>query len=319
MIFEEYPVTSWKVGDAELKFPISSVRESGGNRIIERERPYRDGAKLDDTGSKAKRWIVTVCFENTIEETGLDPSVPLYPDVLNQLIQSFDTHQTGDLVIPTIGKQRARAESYERTETNELRDAAEATFTWVEDNEDSVDFRSISAPTVSANARRLAEQTVFDAESVQVADDSLDNVKNSLDGLDDAQNSPSSLSYEINDEIGILSDNAKKAKQIFSQAGRDGRDTLSNQRGNRAERQIVKSQDLSGRARNEAREGRPEIIRVTVGVDTSLMVIAAQLSQSFDDLLAINDLPNPNFIPAGSVVKVFAIVGAVQQQGTPAN
>src|SRR5262245_15019791 len=105
--FEDYEVCSWKVGQRSgtLKFPVSSIQESGGNRIVERNRPYRNGAKLDDVGSNATKWTIEAVFENSIMEgeKGLDQNVLLYPNVLNAVLDSFRIHGTGDLVIPTRG------------------------------------------------------------------------------------------------------------------------------------------------------------------------------------------------------------------------
>jgi hypothetical protein len=96
-VFEGYPVGSWTAENAAtIAFPVEDIGESGGNRIIERERPYRDGAKLDDTGRKATQFTMVCKFENTITEPGLEINglKNLYPDVLNDLIASFGIHKT---------------------------------------------------------------------------------------------------------------------------------------------------------------------------------------------------------------------------------
>src|SRR5689334_5238078 len=103
-IFENYPPCSWTVQGDTIVFPVADIEEDGGNRIVRRRRPYRNGAKLDDTGSNEKVWRVTVVLENSIEEDGLDPNRPLYPFVANALVSSFDLHDTGDLVLSTRGK-----------------------------------------------------------------------------------------------------------------------------------------------------------------------------------------------------------------------
>ena len=315
-VHANYPVASWKVGDLLLRFPVVEIHEAGGNRIVQRERPYRDGAKLDDTGSKAKIWHLKVLFENSIEEEGLVNEIGfLYPDVLNQMIISFDIHETGDLVVPTIGKQRVRAEAYSRVESVDPADAAMVEFTFVEDNEDKVDFRSISAPTVSANAVRQSEATEFDLTSASSADQSVVRLSRAMSNLETLANSPTTLLSEITDEAFEVQEAARRARQIFSLPGERARNGLRFARGNRSERQIARSVDMAMRATNDAREGRPEIIRLVVGRPTSLMAIAGVLQQSFEDLLQINVLPDALSIPAGAVVRVFANTGALQQQG----
>ena len=71
-----------------IALPVSRIEEEGGNRLVERERPNRDGAKIDDTGSKAKRWVLTLDYLNGSTE----PDFPedAYPDVVNQLMRPAD-------------------------------------------------------------------------------------------------------------------------------------------------------------------------------------------------------------------------------------
>ena len=150
-VFEQYPSASWSVGtQVALVFPVTEITEEGGNRIVLRERPYRDGAKVDDIGSKAKSWSLKAIFENTINEGLIQNGQPLYPGVLNELIRSFDQHETGDLIVPTVGKVRARAQSYVRTERNDERDYATVEFKFVQDNEDAIDATSFTLPTVKS-------------------------------------------------------------------------------------------------------------------------------------------------------------------------
>ena len=47
-IFEKMPAAQFTVAGLTLGFPVLRIQQSGGNRIVKRERPYRDGAKLDD-------------------------------------------------------------------------------------------------------------------------------------------------------------------------------------------------------------------------------------------------------------------------------
>jgi hypothetical protein len=58
-IFEQYPVASFAVRGDPIYFAVESIEEDGGNRIVRRRRPYRDGAKLDDTGSNEKVFTLT--------------------------------------------------------------------------------------------------------------------------------------------------------------------------------------------------------------------------------------------------------------------
>jgi prophage DNA circulation protein len=192
-------VATWKVGTSVIMaFPVQNITETGGNRLVERERPYRDGAKLDDTGSKPKRWSMEILFENTIDEPGLEINeFDLYPDILDSLIDSFDNHETGDLVVPTRGTVRARIESYTRTEKIDPRDAALLNITFVQDNEDNVDAASFAIISANSNAKRLGEETTFDAQTDEMWDDGLVSVREFTDQLENATNQPGDVADDV--------------------------------------------------------------------------------------------------------------------------
>lgn len=308
-VFERYPPAQFTVAGRTFAFPVVRISESGGNRIVERERPFRDGAKLDDTGSKAKRWTLDAYFENTILEKDLraiNGGLALYPTVLNDLIFQFDVHETGDLVVPTVGKQRVRAESYTRNEAMDERDAASVTFVFVEDNEDKVDFRSITAPTANANARRLAQSTDLDAQSSGAWDGSLSDLSESMSDLEDQVNAPGEVAQDVDANAMRIQGNARRANRTFSEAGRPGRDLFNDPQNSRGPRKLARQQDLAGRESNKSRRGRPKLIEVVFGEDTTIFRVAAAVGQDPADLMAVNPELDPFFIPKLTAVKVFA-------------
>lgn len=307
--FEQYPPLQFTVGGVTYAWPVHVIQEQGENRLIERERPYRDGAKIDDTGSKAKRWTVECLFNNTHAENDLDQingGRPLYPDVLNELIALFDVHETGDLVIPTAGKVRARAATYSRTERTDDRDAALVTFVFVEDNEDKVDFRSLQQPSANANARRLASTTTFDAQSVGAWSASLADLDVLVSELETVVNSPGAVEQDAKQKAGRIQGNAIRARDAFKNGARNGRDMFLDPTGNKAERKLTRQRDLSARAANESRRGRPALVSIVFKEWTSLFRVSAVVGQSFDDLAEVNPLLDPFYIPALTPVSVYA-------------
>lgn len=316
--FKDLPVASFSVGGQKYGFPVQGIRQSGGNRLVQRERPYRDGAKLDDTGSRPRIWTMTGIFNNDVQynEPGLaevnGSTTRLYPDILNYLIDLFDIHETGDLVVPTIGKVRARAESYDRAEEVEPRSTAEVTFTFVEDNEDDVNFRTLATPTAQANAKRLAETTTFDAQSAGDWDQALADIDTFMNELEDLANSPGDVAGDIKAKHRQVVGAHKKAIRIGSNALVPGRSQLLGTEGNRTERKLQRESAMAARTTNEARRGRPRIITLVVHRDTSLFAVAATAQQDFEELVEINPTLDPLFIPAGSHVKVFANQGRIR-------
>jgi len=308
-IFTQYKPAQFTVAEKTYAFPIVRLQESGANRLIERERPYRNGAKLDDTGSKAKRWTAECIFENSISDVGLatvNKNSPLYPDVLNALIVLFDTHETGDLTLPTAGKRRARAESYTRSEAAEMRDCAMLTLTFVEDNEDSVDATAIAPPTAHANARRLAEATTFDVQAAGAWSGSLADLDQFVADLEGLVNAPGDYLQTIRQASKKIQGDVERTKQAFQRAGRTGRDLMNDPSNSRAERKLVQQQEIAARAADNARKGRPKIVQVVFKEPTSLFRVSVIVGQDFDELSAINPLIDPFAIIAGTMVNIYA-------------
>lgn len=314
-VFPGYPVASFSVGGLKYAFPVQGVNEDGGNRIIQRERPYRDGAKLDDTGSLAKAWRMTALFNNTIDEPGLSEvngELALYPDVLNALILAFDVHETGILTVPTVGEQPARAASYSRVEVDTMRSTATVTLTFLEDNEDEVGARIITAGSAQANAIRLANTTEFDAQSLSDWSGSMSDLTEFVSELEGLANAPSDTIADIETQNRQVQGAAKRVTKLGMDHSVPGRGLMRGPNGNATERKVVRTQAIAARTTNDARRGRPQIISIVVRRDTSLFQVAAITGQDYVDLLAINPGLDPLHIPTLSTVRVYADTGNIR-------
>jgi prophage DNA circulation protein len=307
-VFEQYEVASFRPdGGQKIAFPVKSIRESGGNRLVERERPYRDGAKVDDTGSKARRWDMSTSFFNSIEEPGLEANGEvLYPNVLNLLLEEIMVvHATGDLVVPTRGSVRARAESYDRLETADERDGATVTLVFIEDNEDNVDARSLGMPTVNATAIRLANVTQFSAEQVGAWHSSFQDLVHFAAQLEGLANAPREYVREMHDKARMAQAAHNRVVNAFKSNTVAGRGIFLDPAGNRTERNLVKLMDRIGRSLNMPRGGKPGTVAVVFEHDQSIASIAAMLGLDYEDLLYDNpQLPNPGHVPKGTPVNI---------------
>lgn len=314
-ITEKQPVASWVVRGFRVYFPITSLSETGGNRLVERERPYRDGAKLDDTGSKARRWRISVLFENTVADGEPDLAnggLLLYPDVYRLMKQSFAVHETGDLTLPSEGKVKARAADWDATEAPDERDAARVVFTFVEDNEDAVGVAAFRAPSATANARRLAESTAFDQESLGNGHGSIAEWQGFVSELEGLSNAPSDFRQELEWTAKRVRDLHKQIVEIHSKPGQPGRDSMLDPRGSRVEAKLGRASDMAGRASAQSRQSRPSIGRYITKLAISIFDLAAVTKQPADELMAINpQIEDLLFIPAGSEVRVFTSTGTV--------
>jgi hypothetical protein len=310
-VWEQFPIASWTVqGSTKRAFPVQSIDEYGGNRLVVRNRPYRPGAKLDDTGPMPKRWTVTVCFENSIEEVGLEENgeTPLYPDVMNEILESFDLYhdEPGDLVLPTRGPVRARLETFRRVETQEDRDQATIVFTWIQDNEDNVDANSFQLPSVKANSRRIAEEVEEEMQEDAAWDTSLGDLKEFANNLEGLINAPFEFKQDFEQQAKIAMGAVDDVFTALSDATVDGRGKLNDPETHVAQRELGTMKDMVGRETVESRKARPVIVSVVFREQQSLMSIAAIYGQDYNELMEINStIADPLNIPAGDVVKVF--------------
>lgn len=307
-IFDTYQLASFTLADGrKVGFPVHRIQQQGASRVIERERPFRPGAKLDNTGRKAVRWRMDCVFHNSIQEPGLqefNAQQPLYPNSLNLLIQIFDASETGDLIVPTIGRVRAQAADYSRTEDINLGDGAAVTLMFIEDNEDNVDARSIKTPTINAQGTRLADKTTFDANSAGIG--GVLAVRNAAIQLQQLVNGPGVAADDILRQANAVRDSVDAVNGANKKVGTEGRDLLLDPTSTDAARVMAELRDSALRSSNEARRGRPRLITVITRRDTSLLHVATAFNQRYSDLLDVNPgIANALFLPSGTLVKVF--------------
>lgn len=304
-IFESYPAAKWQIKSYSILFPIEgTITESGGNRLVKRERSYRDGAKIDDTGSIPRSWTFTAVFENSVVEDNVVSKAgdELYPTRLRKMIESFSVHEAGDLTIPTVGTVRARLNTYRRIESaDETRDGAKLELTFDEDNEDSVDASSITAPSVNANMRLLGETTQFSAESDGIMDDDfISDFASMMNDLEEAANSVTTTQSDIQSQAGFV-----RAKT--TQVGQTYKSTLVDPATSTTQRKLEQSNDVAARSQTQSNDGsNPVVVTILTDRTRTLMDIAIELTQNYPALLAINpQLPDPLNIPQNTIVKVY--------------
>jgi hypothetical protein len=306
-IFAHYPTASWRVGDGEpLFFPVVDVTETGGNRIVQHERPHRAGAKLEDTGSKARAWAVTVLFNNSMQE-GVQNGVPLYPQRLRQILRSFDIHETGTLVLPTVGKVRARAETYERKESPEQQDSAAFSCNWIEDNEEALERAALNPPSVVATLRKLAEQTKNTLDRNGVSDHglSLTEFAAEVEGLLLAPG------RRVQDIGAVVRGHRRAISRMIdaaTTAANQGGGFFSEPRGSEMQRQLRILMDREAQAEDERTASRPRTKAFVIDVEeTSLYEVAARLDQDAEELMDLNAarVADPFYLTRGEVIRVY--------------
>jgi DNA circularisation protein N-terminus len=315
-IFEGFVLGTWEVTGFSIPLPVSRIEEEGGNRLVERERPNRDGAKIDDTGSKAKRWVLTLDYLNGSTE----PDFPedAYPDIVNQLMQSVDVHECGDLTLPHIGKRRCRAHSYRRVEASDERDYALLSVTFVEDNEDGTTASSFQSPSARSVCRTLTEQTTLDCDDAAVdtgtslgeaLNDIAAAVETVMDAPGDFVGQIETVGKQFEAAAGRIEDAGSNAVATFSPPASSSAQPapLDDPGNSRALRGLRRLRDLGRRAAAERLSAMPRILVLTFAVERSLLDVAAELGQDLGKLIAINaQLENLLAIPPRTPVRVFS-------------
>lgn len=143
-----------------VTFAVEAVNWDMENRIAERERVYRDGARLDGTGTKADRFSIVAKVFNGIREKGVARNG--YPGDRDKLIKLLkrSVTQTGTLKLPTWPPIRCKALRCTTTENVQKTDFAHLNIIWVEDNEETQLEATFTEPNARSAAVALADQIV---------------------------------------------------------------------------------------------------------------------------------------------------------------
>ncbi len=305
-IFAQFTTCRWEVTGYNVVLPVKTVRTRGGNRIVPRERANRNGAKLDDTGSKPKVWTLDVDFYNGIDEPDM-PADDMYPSLANDLEKSCDIHETGTLTLPTIGKRRCRLLDYDREESFEERDTGRFSLTFMEDNEDAITASSFSSPSARSVSRQLAEATTASAEQdgIELTDigSSLTELASELEGL---ANAPFEYVGDLQAKAGQISRACARIEAVHTSAADEVGLLLTSPMSSRTLRKLRELNDTAARVVQERLSSMPVLVPFRVASQRTLFDVAASLNQDAALLLKANpDLPNPLAIDAGTTINVY--------------
>lgn len=313
-IQSSFPVASFEVRQETVRFPVAGDKLAGGNRIVEHQRPYRDGAKCDDTGSLPRRWTVEAVFNNSIQEDGLDPNTPLYPDLMQRVLDLFDLHETGDLFHPIDGKVRARAQSYERATNVEEVDTGRVTLVFVEDNEDDVDAEAFARPSVNGAVSAMADSLSATAQQEDVWIKDLATIDPSaLEGASSGGLSLGEFCAEIEglmrapgERTAAIQAQVRAARRSLASVLRTAREVTGFDTPTNTILAAERLLDVTAYATSEKTDQMPRRIPYIVRESTTIFAIAADLRQPPDALLEINDqrIDDPFHVEPG-VIRVF--------------
>src|SRR6185503_9116702 len=106
-------------GKPDIPLAVQRLVEDFEGGVVERNRPFRKGAKLNNLSRRKFIWTIDVLFFNGSEKPGISPT-DTYPNICNDFCASTKIEKTGTLILGTRGPVRAQLKSYRRTEDAEV-------------------------------------------------------------------------------------------------------------------------------------------------------------------------------------------------------
>jgi len=284
------PILSWKSDSmsAEIKWACESIHEERGKRIVEQERAYRPGAKLDSTNWKARRWRIKSCFNNTLQEDGLEDTPVLFPDRLNALVRSFDLEETGTLTLPTVGRKRCKLTFYSRNDEVDGSDEANCEFLFVEDSEDIIDLDSLEEPQVNATIVRLAQQSVFSMERLGSLNDGTVDLTTWASQMESLLLAPGRALEDIKTQGRRNRRAIERVQRAERTLGKQVDGLFNGQESHEAQQELRRLSDLQARAIAEKNADRPDTRLHKVNAHCTLFDVASDLRQDLQALFELN-------------------------------
>lgn len=297
----------------EVFFAILGNTESGSMRIAKRDRPWQNGAKLDDIGANADDFQLRLIFHNDVTEPGMGAedggwsNYQPWPNAHDELLDQFHTGTTGTLNLPWKRGIRCKATQWTSvTSADDTRGGAIVTVTFTTDNEDSLDREALELASVTATTNRDADATSFDMDSLGMFDGSIEDITELAADLVGLLNAP-------NDELSAILHASQRLRRAvtfvmssFSSAV-PGRDQMNDADGAGARLRLLGLLDLAGRAEGEALSALPQTRIVVFPRVRDIYSIATEVGQSARTLMSINDaIEDLSYIPAGTPVRILA-------------
>lgn len=302
-IFETASSFKWEIDGKTFNLPVNDHAVTGGNRIVQFERRDRDGAKLDDTGCSAKQFVLKCQYHNGSSER--DIPLEIYPNELNELLLSFETHEVGKLSIPLSGIYSVRAQKFERHETSDRRDMADVTLTFVEDNEETALTEIVFVENIQTLAQKFTKTTEkvaltpkLVAETIIKAVETVDNlISQPFEEFDKAQAQVDRVRNALKRTVDPNRFNGTPAEEMFKEPSNSRKTTRD---GN-------KLSDSMDRTLNKRIEEVRKVRTMVFDQEKSLMDLAPAWGMSVEDLFKLNShIPNKLIVPPNTPIRRFA-------------
>jgi hypothetical protein len=311
--FAKWPPMTWTVGGTTHKVPVVTLKRIFGNRLAKHVRPYRKGARHDNTGPDPVGWEVSTVSGKDVAR--FYPWIPedYYPNGIKALELSFELEETGTLVTP-YGEKRCKASSgstiWDRRGEAGV-DGQATSLIWVEDNEDDTDLAAFEPPQARvAGPGQVDAFLGFAAQVGAGAGDFFDSLKEAMRDLKALADYPGETVAQMVTRVSIITGAVKSTYEAYASAPAGVANTLgallNDPLAGPALRKLEQIVDSACKAaEDEARRNGARVLKY-YDRTVSIFDVAVDVSQSAKELMAINPTLDPYEIKARTPIQVFA-------------
>ena len=281
-----------------VRFPVLSCAVKGAMRHHEHVYPHSPGAGVEKLGRDLYKVEVTPCFQADL----IPPEyADLWPAGLSKIRAIFESGKTADLILPTIGKMRAMATSWDQVFTPAKSASGEAvTWNFIEDQENA---RLLSASFSSSKGLAQAN-TAF-----KIAGQQLNPAPNLWDMAAEAIDSVLAFKGQIELYSSLVESKLQSAISMFN-AMSDQVNELSNPRNAFALEALTELWAQTTAFYKDQKETGLVLKYKRTTRDMDIGQVAVWLygdSEKSSDLLSLNAFADPYAIPIGTNVRYYLI------------
>lgn len=292
------------VDGTRIGFVVLNVGRRGSNRNPKRVRPFREGWKLDHTGTDGEVLTLDCMFGSDVKEPDVDNE---WPSALERAIDVFKTGKTGTLNLPWRRGIRCKADTWDTAaSSSENRGHETLRVQFSEDNEDNLDRTAVQVVSVKATIQRSVEAAQFDAESEGMDLFAIEDITQLAADVVGLLNAPGDRAAALLHAGNRLRLAVKTVAEAFS-SGEPGRDQMNGPEGANARLRLLELAELGARAVGEGRSKQRKTRTITYSRTRDIWSIATEEGQNARELMTINEqIEDFAFIPAGTPVRLFA-------------
>lgn len=312
--FAKWPPMTWTVGGKTHQVPAVTLKRTVGNRLAAHKRPYRKGARHDNTGPDPVNWEVTLVSGTHAHEFYAQIPSDYYPNGIKALELSSDLEETGTLVTP-YGEKRCKLSTVSTLwdRRGEAGANGQATvIVWVEDNEDDTDLAAFEPPQARVAGPGQVDAFLGFAAQVGVgAGDFFDSMKEGMRELKALADYPGEALAQMVTRVSIITGAVKSTYEAYASAPAGTLNTmgalLNDPLAGPALRKLEAIIDSASKApEDEARRNNEARTVKYYDRTVSIFDVAADLFQDAKRLMKINPTLDPFEIPRGTPIAVFA-------------